>query len=247
MHVLSLDCSGEFTGESLVGALAGLGVTPSTFEWELGHIELGDYHLHFDREEIAGIRAIRFGVHGGAFHTDHAAHHHTTDHHHAKLQNEHVLIGYPVLRKRLETASLSESLKSRCSSVLQRIAAARSESVGTTIDQVNFSEVEALESLVTLVLACVGLDQLQVPKIYFLQRKQSSNESAAQQAISRAILAKISASVTIEATPLGAALLAEFGTSLDTAPGMKSIKSSCGLGPSTESGALLQATLGEVG
>jgi pyridinium-3,5-bisthiocarboxylic acid mononucleotide nickel chelatase len=243
MRVLSLDCSGEFTGELLVGALADLGVTPSTFEWELGRIELGDYHLHFDREEIAGTRAVRFGVHAGMLHTDH----HPTDPHPDRHRHEHNPVGYLGLREKLETANFSESLKSRCLGILERIGVARSEPAGTKIDQAEFSEAEALESLVTIVLACVGLDQLQVARIYFLQMKQRSGESASQDATGRALLAKVSISGSIEASPLGMAILAEFGVTPGTPANMKSIKSGYGLAPKAESGGLLHATLGEVG
>jgi pyridinium-3,5-bisthiocarboxylic acid mononucleotide nickel chelatase len=240
MHVLSLDCSGEFTGDSLIGALADLGVTPSTFEWELGRIELGDYHLHFDREEIAGARAVRFGVHGGMLHADHP-----TGHHPDHLQHAHDPAGYRDLRKKLETANFSESLKSPCLGILERIAVARSEPVGRKIDQMEFSEAEALESLVTIVLACVGLDQLQVAKIYFRQTQRTSGESAPQPTISQAILAKASISQSIEASPLGAAILVEFGITLDSPPKMKVLKTGYGLDPAAHSSGLLQATLGE--
>jgi uncharacterized protein (DUF111 family) len=245
MHVLSLDCSGQFTGESLVGAFVDLGIKPSTFEWELGEIDLGDYHLHFDREEIAGVRAVRFGVHGGGSHSGSTTHHrsdHRSDHHdHASER-----ISYVDLQKRVETGNLPEPLKSRSLGILGRLAAARGASAGQRIDQVEFSEADALESLVTTVLACIGLEQLQVSRIYFRQTIQGSGGQAPQNDPGPRTLTVASTSEEVKASPLGAAILAEFSADSVTPPKMKSSKSGCGLGPSGESGGILQATLGEV-
>src|SRR3981189_2585866 len=85
MRIIWLDCRSEFSGEALVGALVDMGVSPSAFEWELGGVELGDHHLHFDREEIQDIRAVRFGVHGGILHVDHD---HSSEHHHNHAEIE---------------------------------------------------------------------------------------------------------------------------------------------------------------
>jgi len=52
------------------GALADLGITPSTFEWELSKLELGDCHLHFERQTRGGISGVKFEVHGGATHVE---------------------------------------------------------------------------------------------------------------------------------------------------------------------------------
>ena len=41
LHTLLLEPSAHFTGELLVGLLCDLGVKPSTFEWELGKVDLG--------------------------------------------------------------------------------------------------------------------------------------------------------------------------------------------------------------
>ena len=167
MQILWLDCHSEFTGQALVGALADLGVSPSTFEWELSGFELGDHHLHFDREEIQGIRAVHFGVHGGALHMDDG---YSSEHHHNHTQAD--LIPYTELRTQIEDARVSDFVKSHSLGILHRIAGAEGELNKTAIDQIEFPESDALEWLVTAVLSCIGLDQLQVRQIYFQQTGQ---------------------------------------------------------------------------
>src|ERR1700730_18241714 len=68
MRILYLDTFSGISGDMTVGALADLGITPSAFEWELSKLELGDCHLHFERQTRAGISGVKFDVHSGATH-----------------------------------------------------------------------------------------------------------------------------------------------------------------------------------
>src|SRR6516165_6859826 len=74
MRILYVDCFSGISGDMVVGALADLGVTPSTFEWELSKIELEELHLHFDRQTRWGIAGVKFDVHSGSTHQDGEAH-----------------------------------------------------------------------------------------------------------------------------------------------------------------------------
>jgi uncharacterized protein (DUF111 family) len=246
MRILSLDCPSEFTGESLVGALADLGVSPSTFEWELNGIEVGDHHLHFDLQEIHGVRAIRFGVHGGILHVDHS---HSADHHDDHSHGEDDHIAYVKLRTRVETAKCSDFVKSHSLGILRCIACARSELSGIEIDQIEFPKIEGLEWLVATILSCIGLEQLQVRQIFIQQTSlhPSSDRPASHRVLSGAILSRLTA-IHLEASPVGAAILAEFTATIGAAPPLKSVRTSYGLSPAAELDrlSLLQVTLGEL-
>jgi len=85
MRALFLDCISGISGDMMVGALVDLGVKPSTLEWELSKLSLGDFHLHFDRQKRKEIEGVKFTIHEGAVHTpdqDEHGHHHDHDHHH---------------------------------------------------------------------------------------------------------------------------------------------------------------------
>jgi uncharacterized protein (DUF111 family) len=229
MRIIWLDCRSEFTGEALVAALADLGVSPSTFEWELSAIELGDHHLHFDRLERQGVRGVHFGVHEGISHVDHGH-------------------SYTKLRAQIEASNLRDFVKSHALGILHRIASAEAELVETSVDQIEFPESEALEWLVTAILSCVGLDQLQVKQIYFQQTSPvpPTERQRSSIALSRAIFSKGSINEPIKASPLGAAILAEFGATLGRPLQLKSVQTGHGLGDKDEQGSILQVTLGEV-
>ncbi|XHR27087.1 MAG: nickel pincer cofactor biosynthesis protein LarC [Chthoniobacteraceae bacterium] len=87
MRILYFDCLSGISGDMTVGALCDLGVKPSALEWELSKIELGDYHMHFERQARHAIEGVKFGIHEGATHTPdqdegHGHHHHEHDHDH---------------------------------------------------------------------------------------------------------------------------------------------------------------------
>jgi uncharacterized protein (DUF111 family) len=69
MKVLFLDCFSGISGDMTVGALVDLGVKPSTLEWELSKLDIGDFHMHFDRQKRQNIEGLKFGIHTGATHT----------------------------------------------------------------------------------------------------------------------------------------------------------------------------------
>ena len=98
MKVLFLDCFSGISGDMTVGALCDLGVNPSTFEWELAKVEIGDFHMHFERGQRQNVTGVKFGIHGGAVHThdqDEEAdepgqvHDHAHEHHHEHDEHTH--------------------------------------------------------------------------------------------------------------------------------------------------------------
>ncbi len=71
MKVLFLDCISGISGDMMVGALIDLGVKPSALEWELSKLNLGDFHMHYDRAKRKEIEGVKFDIHDGATHGGH--------------------------------------------------------------------------------------------------------------------------------------------------------------------------------
>src|SRR5215207_2039279 len=91
MKALYLDCISGISGDMMVGALIDLGVKPSALEWELSKLSLGDFHMHYDRAKRKDIEGVKFDIHGGATHHEHAHSHEDCcghDHGHAH-EDEH--------------------------------------------------------------------------------------------------------------------------------------------------------------
>ena len=71
MKALFLDCISGISGDMMVGALIDLGVKPSALEWELSKLNLGDFHMHYDRAKRKEIEGVKFDIHDSATHGGH--------------------------------------------------------------------------------------------------------------------------------------------------------------------------------
>lgn len=92
MKIIYLDCFSGISGDMMVGALCDLGVKPSTLEWELSKLEIGDFHMHFERKQRQSIEGVKFGIHSGATHThdqDETEHHHHAEEHVHEPEHAH--------------------------------------------------------------------------------------------------------------------------------------------------------------
>jgi len=249
----------------LVGALTDLGVAPSVFEWELSKIALEDHHLHFERQERKGIAGVKFGVHAGAVHIhdspssktghkeehDDSHHHHDEhdpDHDHHHHEHDHGEPGrdegqrtYRDIVQLISESDLSDFTKAHSLGIFRRLATVEAKIHACPIDEVRFHEVGALDSIVDVVLACVGIEALQVTEIHFspLTDGQGSVRCAhGEYPIPSPATLEILNGLPISQipmpfeliTPTGAALVTEFQTSIGPFPLIRPLKTGYGLG-----------------
>lgn len=195
MRVLYFDCLSGISGDMTVGALCDLGVKPSALEWELSKVELGDFHMHFDRQQRKAIEGVKFGIHEGATHRhdqgepccaahghghshgqeqshehshshSHEHHHHGHTHSHGEEEHAHGR-SYAQIRALIEASDLSGFVKTHAVSIFHRIAVAEGKIHGKPPEEVAFHEVGALDSIADIICACVGIEQLGVDEIRF--------------------------------------------------------------------------------
>jgi pyridinium-3,5-bisthiocarboxylic acid mononucleotide nickel chelatase len=294
MRILYLDCFSGISGDMTVGALTDLGITPSTFEWELSKLDLGDCHLHFERQARGGISGVKFDVHSGATHdaspddnhapheTDrapadhgktgdehghwHPPHEHGHEHHHHEHEGHdhhgrkaHSSRSFSEIRELIQGSELSDFVKQHATSIFSRIGKAESKIHGASIEEVQFHEVGALDSIVDVVLSCVGFEALQVARIYFSSLvdgqgtfRSSHGEYPLPGPATLEILQDIpirQADIPFELiTPTGAAIVAEFHHAVGALPEMRPSKIGYGLGTRDLAGRpnVLRAVLGDL-
>jgi pyridinium-3,5-bisthiocarboxylic acid mononucleotide nickel chelatase len=279
MRILYLDCFSGISGDMTVGALTDLGITPSTFEWELSKLELGDCHLHFERQTRAGISGVKFDVHSGATHDssqephqghEHHEHEHHEHEHHEHEHHDHQGLdhlanqsrpsrSFSEIRALIAGSELSDFVKQHATSIFQRIGKAESKIHGASIEEVQFHEVGALDSIVDIVLSCVGFEALQIERIYFSSLvegqgtfRSSHGEYPLPGPAALEILQGIpirQANIPFELiTPTGAAIVAEFHHAVGVLPEMRPAKIGYGLGTRELPGRpnVLRAVLGHL-
>ena len=192
MKVLFLDCISGISGDMTVGALCDLGVKPSTLEWELAKLDLGDFHMHFERQQRQSIEGVKFGIHEGKMHkenaecgtrnAEHGAHTHSHGHEHHEHEHTHECHehehhhhhhhehahgrSHAEIRALIGRSDLSAFVKKHALSIFQRIAVAEGKIHGMPPEKVAFHEVGALDSIADIVCACAGIEALGVEKIF---------------------------------------------------------------------------------
>ena len=186
MKTLYLDLFSGISGDMFIGALVDLGVDTVKLEQELVKLELHGYHLHFTRSHKGTISGVKFDVHLAHEHdhshnasaeADHAhehshghghshAHSHSHQHHDHSSSSDHDHDRtFAEIKRLILASSLSSWVKEKSVAVFQRVALAEGKVHGLPPDQVHFHEVGAVDSIVDIVGACIGLELLGKPRV----------------------------------------------------------------------------------
>jgi len=257
MKTLYLDIFSGISGDMFLGALIDLGINPRKLERELEKLKLDGYHLHIFRQHKSAIEGVKFDVHLAHEHKhdhehglDHHQHdndrehehahadHHEHEHHHHDEQRT-----FTQIKKLISRSKLSPWVKKKSVAVFHRIAEAEGKIHGLPPDKVHFHEVGAVDSIVDIVGACIGLEMLGKPRV--LAAPVTEGTGWVKCAHGRfpipapatlAILGTRGIGVTQceepheLVTPTGAALLAEFVESFGPMGGLVAEKIGFGLG-----------------
>lgn len=164
MRVAYFDCPSGAAGDMVMGALVDAGVPFDALRDELGKLGLSGFTLE-RREVMKGVfRATKVDVHvhdhdhthGDAGHAHHEPH---GRHEHPDRNLESILA--------LITASgLDAGVKAKAARIFTRLAEAEARVHGTTVDQVHFHEVGAVDAIVDVTGACIGLHLLGVDAVH---------------------------------------------------------------------------------
>ena len=214
-------------------------------------VHAGAVHVHSEHEHHED--------HDHQHEHDHGVHHHHHGHHehheHAgspdKPSPEHatdeqelvptVHRTYRDIAQLIEQSDLSDFTKKHSLGVFRRLAVAEAKIHGCSIDDVRFHEVCALDSIVDIVLVCVGIETLGVAEIHFSQLVDGQGSihcAHGEYPIPSPATIEILAGLPLSQiaipfeliTPTGAALVAEFQCSVGTFPAIRPTKTGYGLG-----------------
>ena len=231
-------------------------------------IHEGKTHSHGQDEEEHGHDHHEQEAHEESGHHDHGHdehhdhhHHHHHDHphtHHPGEEHHHHGRGFREIRELIEKSELSAFVKKHAVGIFERIAKAEGKIHGRKPEEVTFHEVGALDSIADIVLACVGIEALNVDKV--VVSRLSEGRGWIDAAHGRF---PVPAPATLEIlkgiplgsedqpfefiTPTGAAIAAEFAEDFGRMPAMKIEQIGYGVGTRVLEGRpnVLRAVLGE--
>ena len=213
MKILYLDCFAGISGDMLLGALIDLGVSEDSLRNELAKLSLSDYSITTRRVIKQSITATKFDCHA-----EHESHHHTHR-------------GFTEISKLITDSHLAESVKKRAISVFRRLGVVEARIHGVALEQIQFHEIGAVDSIIDIVGVCIALESLAVTEVQASPLPCGSGfvvtahgrfpvPAPATLELLRGVPIVASAVCTELVTPTGAALLAEFCGHYGTIPSL---------------------------
>jgi uncharacterized protein (TIGR00299 family) protein len=162
MKTLYLDLFSGISGDMFIGALLDVGLDFPHLAGELQKLNLEGYHLHVSRGKRAQIEGTKFDVHPGHHsqghvHEVHEVHEHVHEHEHGRH--------YAEIKQLILESGISTWAREKAIAVFNRIAAAEGKIHGVPAEKVHFHEVGAVDSIVDIVGACIGLEFLGKPRV----------------------------------------------------------------------------------
>jgi uncharacterized protein (TIGR00299 family) protein len=185
-RVLYLDPFSGIAGDMLVGALLDLGLDLAKLHHELAKLNLGGYHLSSKRVMRGALSAIKFdvridGVLQTNFDADPLAPDHTPDHEHGHAHghdhdHDHghahsgtaaaIHLTFAQIKTLILESTLAPRVKERGIAVFFRLAQAEGRMHNMPPETVTFHEVGALDSIIDIVGACIGLELLGIDELW---------------------------------------------------------------------------------
>lgn len=152
MKVLYFDAFCGASGDMIVGALIDAGAPFDAIDAALKSLHVDGFHLSAEKVVKHGVTATQFGVHV-------APHGHGHQHHHHPHRNLHDILHI------VDGSPLPEPVKEAARETFRRIAQCEAQVHGTTVDEIHFHEVGAVDSIVDVVAAHLAIHLLGVERI----------------------------------------------------------------------------------
>src|SRR6266850_5765451 len=145
MSTLRFDCFSGISGDMILGSLLDLGLPLEDLSVELSKLSLKNYKLSARRLVRSQIMATKFDV---------------------ETSHEHTHRHYPDVAKIINQSDLSHTVKAQASRIFYRLAEVEAKVHGSTIEEVHFHEIGAVDAIVDIVGACAGLEMLGIQRVY---------------------------------------------------------------------------------
>jgi hypothetical protein len=236
MLLAYLDCFSGIAGDMTIAALIDLGLDQDYLREQLANLKLDGYSLDIRRSSRRGLSGIRFDVE-------------LTAHQHHRR--------YSDIRNLIEQAAIPEGAKIRALEVFEVLAEAEARVHGVSKEHIHFHEVGAVDSIIDVVGAAIGIEHLGIEKIIcsplplsrgFIKTAHGTIPTPAPatlEILSGVPVRGIDSSIEL-VTPTGAAIVRALASEFGSYPSFVPLKTGYGLGKSDpqEFPNALRATIG---
>lgn len=233
MKIAYFDCFSGISGDMTLGAFVDAGLDINVLQEQLARLHIHGYALSAEKVKRAGISGTKVHVTISSPHTSASAPHHDHRHHaHLRLSD---------IRAIIEKSTLHHTVKDDSIKIFQRLAMVEAKVHNSTVEEVHFHEVGAIDSIIDIVGSVIAIRHLGIEKIYFSPVPTGYGYTTCEHgsfpvpppATAELLKNQLLKSVTIEkelTTPTGAAIITTLGEGLRTNPEMKVIQIGYGAG-----------------
>lgn len=172
VNILYWDAFAGISGDMALGSLIALGADPEILIKKLQSLGLSEFQLNVRQRQVQGIGATDIEVVVLPSKEENFIHEHAHDGEHQRHEyhdeghgHEHHDRRLSIIEQMIQNGDLTDQAKSNALHVFHTLAEAEAHIHGTTIDQVHFHEVGAVDSIVDIVGTCIALDLLDINEI----------------------------------------------------------------------------------
>lgn len=145
MVVAYFDCFSGIAGDMILGALIDCGLEVSYLKKELQKLELSGYNIYTKQVNYNNIAGTDFLV---------------------KIKKQHAHRNLSEINHIIEKSKIDDSVKKISKKIFHNLACAESKVHNINVENVHFHEVGAIDSIIDIVGAAIGIKKLQIKKIY---------------------------------------------------------------------------------
>src|SRR5208282_4634283 len=158
MRIAYLDCFSGISGDMFLGALVDAGVSPRLLEDTVTALGIGA-RLEISRVTRGGISATKVDVFvAGEKDLPREVFWAHQDHHHEHIHGR----GLKEIREIIEQAAIAPRARATAIQIFEALGQAEAEIHNTSIEQVHFHEVGAVDAMADIVCAAVGAESLSI-------------------------------------------------------------------------------------
>jgi uncharacterized protein (TIGR00299 family) protein len=144
MKIAYFDCFAGAAGDMITAAMLNVGLDESFLVAQLGSLNIEGLEIKISPTMRSGLTAVHFEPTSPDQQVRHLAD----------------------ITELINQSHISDPAKRRAIEIFESLAQTESQIHGTSPDQVHFHEIGAVDSIVDIVSACVGLDALAIEKVY---------------------------------------------------------------------------------
>jgi uncharacterized protein (TIGR00299 family) protein len=147
MKIVYVDCFSGASGDMLLGALVDAGLSLEVLKSEIGKLGLAHYDLEARSIKKKGIGGTQVSV---IIDSDH-------HHHHRHLAD---------IARIIEESTLDDKIKKQSLAIFRRLAEAEAKVHRTPIEEVDFHEVGAMDSIIDVIGTVAGMNAMGIQKVF---------------------------------------------------------------------------------